>query len=567
MKKRCRSIMLIGLCLALILGAAACAGDATENNASAGSRRAGSSVSEEKKESNNMSENEISEETASSETPVSGTPLPDTVAFRPASANQKVKNLKILFTGDSLTEGDGTISGYRYQAVKALYAAGITFETVGPYNKDAYEKRIPKRYGLYGGRCGWKIADIFNRKEQIFDCDFDAVCMMIGYNDKATAIADVNLGYYKQIIDYIYQKNANAAVFLMGVAPSYQNIDQPTTFTHARFNEKVKAFAEQYAAAGKKAYYVDTWASDEWNADTCFTDTVHFNETGNGIVASCLAKVAVPVLKEMNVADSSYTLPVSPSSITLDQSAVSLVAHAGFGEGALLKATVSPADAEMPQVVWGSSDRNVATVDEFGTVRGVGAGTCTVTAYTLDGGKTATCTVTVTDKKNDTTVFNDNMASADTWEGGGDPANFRFGKYRTIDSAKETAPFVSKKTVDTGHCFYLSTSVRCYSGSGSANAGTLDVSIDSLTLRLKGKGYACQVLVDGKTVCEWSGGTACLDRAEFGVMVENGNLTLMRNGVPVANGTIADRSFSGNVSFFNQLPFKTMIRFIRVATW
>ncbi|MBP5617922.1 MAG: hypothetical protein J6X61_02065, partial [Clostridia bacterium] len=155
---------------------------------------------------------------------------------------------------------------------------------------------------------------------------------------------------------------------------------------------------------------------------------------------------------------------------------------------------------------------------------------------------------------------------------------------------KETQASVSnmdkeKDDVTTGTNFYLSTSVRAYSGSSSTNAGTLDISIGTVktvknskgedeqeihaqfTLRLKGKGYSAAVLVGDQVVCEWSNGKAYLDRAEYGVMVENGKVTLMRDGVPVATGTVAAKSYSGDVIFFNQLPYKTMVRFIRVATW
>jgi uncharacterized protein YjdB len=46
-------------------------------------------------------------------------------------------------------------------------------------------------------------------------------------------------------------------------------------------------------------------------------------------------------------------------------------------------------------VSWGSSDDAVATVDNDGVVTGVAAGSAKITVTTEDGGKTATCTVTV----------------------------------------------------------------------------------------------------------------------------------------------------------------------------
>ena len=59
-----------------------------------------------------------------------------------------------------------------------------------------------------------------------------------------------------------------------------------------------------------------------------------------------------------------------------------------------ITAVVEPANASNKNIIWTSSDENVATVDN-GVVTGVGAGTATITATTEDGGFTATATVNV----------------------------------------------------------------------------------------------------------------------------------------------------------------------------
>lgn len=61
-----------------------------------------------------------------------------------------------------------------------------------------------------------------------------------------------------------------------------------------------------------------------------------------------------------------------------------------------LTATVAPANATDKTGTWDSSDATKATVDAAGLVTGVAAGTATITFTTTDGGKTATCAVTVT---------------------------------------------------------------------------------------------------------------------------------------------------------------------------
>ena len=61
-----------------------------------------------------------------------------------------------------------------------------------------------------------------------------------------------------------------------------------------------------------------------------------------------------------------------------------------------LLATVQPANATNKGVVWTSSDTSVATVSH-GELKGLKAGSATITATTSNGSKTATCAVTVSE--------------------------------------------------------------------------------------------------------------------------------------------------------------------------
>ena len=66
-----------------------------------------------------------------------------------------------------------------------------------------------------------------------------------------------------------------------------------------------------------------------------------------------------------------------------------------LGKTQKLVATVLPEWAKNKSVTWASADLDVAAVFADGTVLGKKAGTTTVTATTVDGGFTASCTVTV----------------------------------------------------------------------------------------------------------------------------------------------------------------------------
>ena len=83
--------------------------------------------------------------------------------------------------------------------------------------------------------------------------------------------------------------------------------------------------------------------------------------------------------------------PVQATGVTLDKT----LASVKQGKTLTLTATVAPADATNKNVTWSSDNESVATVSD-GVVTGVATGTAQITATTVDGKHTASCTVTVT---------------------------------------------------------------------------------------------------------------------------------------------------------------------------
>jgi formylglycine-generating enzyme required for sulfatase activity len=66
------------------------------------------------------------------------------------------------------------------------------------------------------------------------------------------------------------------------------------------------------------------------------------------------------------------------------------------GDMEILTAIVSPSNAANKSVSWSSNNSNIATVTQNGVVTGVSVGSTTITVTTVDGGRTATCSVSVT---------------------------------------------------------------------------------------------------------------------------------------------------------------------------
>ncbi len=67
----------------------------------------------------------------------------------------------------------------------------------------------------------------------------------------------------------------------------------------------------------------------------------------------------------------------------------------GDGSSSILTASASPQGAHLPELIWKTSDQNVAATDQAGNVTAVANGTAVITAESEDGKFSASCQVTV----------------------------------------------------------------------------------------------------------------------------------------------------------------------------
>jgi uncharacterized protein YjdB len=105
--------------------------------------------------------------------------------------------------------------------------------------------------------------------------------------------------------------------------------------------------------------------------------TVTVTTQDGGKTATCGVTVMAKTIAVENVS-------ITPKTVTVRA-----------GKTAQLSAMITPANAANHNVTWTVSPESVATIDANGTVRGVSEGEATVTVTTQDGGKTATCEITV----------------------------------------------------------------------------------------------------------------------------------------------------------------------------
>ena len=128
-----------------------------------------------------------------------------------------------------------------------------------------------------------------------------------------------------------------------------------------------------------------------WSSSDRSVVTVDKTGTVQGLKPGTATVTATAEGKSGTCAVTVKAKAVNVTEVTLDKTELTLTE----GETETLTATVKPDNADNRKVTWSSDKTDVATVDGAGRVTAVKAGEATVTVTTEDGGKTATCKVTV----------------------------------------------------------------------------------------------------------------------------------------------------------------------------
>ena len=119
--------------------------------------------------------------------------------------------------------------------------------------------------------------------------------------------------------------------------------------------------------------------------------TVKGGANGSTVKIRATSKDNSSVYAEKSVTVTYKIASVSVTGVSLSKSVLSLA----VGESETLVATVAPERATDRSVTWESSNKNVATVNQNGTVKAVAAGSAVIGVRTNDGGFTARCNLTV----------------------------------------------------------------------------------------------------------------------------------------------------------------------------
>lgn len=128
-----------------------------------------------------------------------------------------------------------------------------------------------------------------------------------------------------------------------------------------------------------------------WNSDDADIASVNNEGEVTGIKAGTTKIIAMTQANDLK-AECLITVLQPVTGITLDRNDIYFVE---IGESVQLIANVLPEDASNKNVVWTSSDANVATVND-GVVVCMGDGSAVITASTEDGGYKAICVINAT---------------------------------------------------------------------------------------------------------------------------------------------------------------------------
>lgn len=177
-------------------------------------------------------------------------------------------------------------------------------------------------------------------------------------------------------------KTASTTVTVAPVAVTSVSLNKTSTSIKVGATEKVTATVSPSNATNKNV----TWSSSNTAIATVATDgTIRGISVGTAIIT-------VRTTDGNKTASITVTVtPIAVTGISLNKTSTSI----NLGETEKITATVSPSNATNKNVLWTSSNTDIATVATDGTVRGISDGITVITARTVDGGFTAKVTVSV----------------------------------------------------------------------------------------------------------------------------------------------------------------------------
>lgn len=228
------------------------------------------------------------------------------VFFFATTATPSIAQYKLMVLGNSITQGNATHPGYRYELWKMLVDAQIDVELVGSH--DVNEGGIPTVKGsIYNGKTytnrneghwGWSSDEILNGKdgkgnlaEWLQGYTPDIVLLHLGTNDMfrqcGSAESPIRACYQetinelKEVINLIRRKNPNTTFFVAKLIPAYDQVAGPWAAGNIqKLNDMIPAFVQQMNSAASPVMLVDQYSGFNATTGADTHDGIHPNKSG-----------------------------------------------------------------------------------------------------------------------------------------------------------------------------------------------------------------------------------------------------------------------------------------------
>ena len=203
-----------------------------------------------------------------------------------------------------------------------------------------------------------------------------------------TLKADGSLEFWTKSLNG-YEALENSVTFDLSKSYNFTSDVWMSGYSNNVFTAKMVVDARTYNPASTSYSVTVTQTDGTYNSTEIATNTRKATsealERYNRVLKSCTG------LQLGDLGFGNYPKSIiDPTGIKLNTTALMITAGTKY----TLKATISPSNATNKTVYWSSSNTSVAGMQSGGVVNAKKAGTCTVTAKTVNG-KTATCKVTV----------------------------------------------------------------------------------------------------------------------------------------------------------------------------
>lgn len=457
--------------------------------------------------------------------------------------------VRVLPLGDSLTQGDGNPSAYRYDLFRLYTEADIPFVFTG--GEISADTRMPEEYRRHCGRCGATTKDLIDYltpgDERFIPAWADAVresevvLLYIGTNDAHRQ----NLPFeefsdrFWRLLDLLYGLRGDLVVYVATLR------SKSVAEKRLEINRLLSSFdfAEYTARTGREVHLVDfNGRRTPKNLPTDYPpDDAHPAAEGNRKLAEMWYTATARRIHELSLSLPAEDLGAPPCGLMTNLAPTTIAP----GRSTVFSATVMPANVRIGAVTWQSSDPAVASVDEYGTVTGRKPGTAEITVETVHYGYQRTATVTVAGEPfcamaGRRVVFDGSECRPEEYTG---TVEVVLPEHRTI---RPRYPYGNAGTLTTAKSFALPRGFCLSFDYRGVTTSPLHTSANYLTLELGGValtfsagGRQMTLTRDGALLASYSTDKPTFLCRHYDLVRTENRVTLLREGLPLLDAPIA----------------------------